>query len=168
MASSRVSAMMTPLPRANPVGLDDLGQGGGFGVGEGFGEVFKHAAGGGGDVVPRHQVLGEDLAALDHGGVFLGAKAGDPGFGEGVHGAQHQRIVRRHHGEVDTVGLGEVHLGGDVLGADGHENRIALHAGVAGEGINRIHPRALFEGADDGMFAASAADDHELHGDTSN
>ena len=119
-------------------------------------------------MVPRHQVLGEDLAALDHGGVFPGAKAGDPGFGEGVHGAQHQRVVRRHHGEVDTVGLGEVHLGGDVLGADGHENRIALHAGVAGEGINRIHPRATFEGADDGMFAASAADDHELHGDTSN
>ena len=37
LASSRVSAMMTPLPSAKPVGLDDLGQGRCFGVGEGFG-----------------------------------------------------------------------------------------------------------------------------------
>ena len=77
-----------------------------------------------------------------------------------VHAAQGQGVVRGHDGEVNGVGLGEVHDFPDVLGPDGRDaHRVLGDAAVAGESVDGFNLGVLFQLFDDGVLAASAADD---------
>jgi hypothetical protein len=57
------------------------------------------------------------------------------------------------------MGLGEVHDFADVLGPDFRDaDRVGGDAAVAGEGVDGLRLGILFQFFDDGVFAASAAD----------
>ena len=83
---------------------------------------------------------------------------------ETVHTAQGQGVIRRHHGEVDGVGLGELHDGGDVLSADlGNAHGVLGDAAVARQGVNGLYAGIFFQLFDNGVLAATAADDQKIH-----
>ena len=84
---------------------------------------------------------------------------------EPVHATQSQGVVRRHHGKVDGVRLGKVHNGGDVLGANLRDaDGILCDAAVARQGVNGLHTGIFFQLFDNGVLAATAADDQKIHG----
>ena len=151
------------LAQGQAVGLHHRGQGAGLHIGQGGFRTVKYLVGGGGDAVAPHQVLGKHFAALDGGGVLRGAEAEDPGGLQSVHRPQHQGIVGGHHGEIHRVGPHELHNGGDVLGADGHALGVGGDAAVAGQGVDGLRPWVLLELLNDGVFAASAANDQNVH-----
>ena len=157
-----------PLAQGQPVGLDDGGEGhaGAPETVQGRGGVVKDLIPGGGDAVLFHQVLGEDLAGLDAGGLGAWPKAGDAGLVEPVHAPQGQGVVRRHHGETNGMGSGEVHDFVNVPGSDlRHAHRVGGNAAVAGEGVDGLNGGILFQLFDDGVFAAAAADYKQIHND---
>ena len=151
------------LAQGQAVGLHHDGRALRADVGEGGVHVRKGLIFGGGDVVALHQVLGEDLAGLNDGGVGPGAEGGDAGGLQGVHHAQGQRIVGGDHHEIDGVGGGpgrhHVHVGG----LDGHALGQGGDAAVAGGAVELLHVRALGEGPDNGVFTAAAADHKNIH-----
>ena len=64
---------------------------------------------------------------------------------EPVHAAQGQGVVRRHHGKADLMGLGKVHDGGDIFGADLWDAHGVLgDAAVARQGVNGLHAGIFF------------------------
>ena len=153
------------LAQRQAVGLDDDGEGGGFQILQRLGGVVEDLVAGGGDAVLLHQVLGEHLAGLDAGGLGIRAEAGDARLVKPVHAAQGQGIVRSHHSEIDIMGLGEVHDGGNVLGTDLRDaHRVLGDAAVAGQGVDGLHAGIFFQFLDNGVLAATAADDQKIHG----
>ena len=114
-----------------------------------------------------HQLLGKSLAAFDDGGVFLRTEAGDSQLVQHIHAAGHQGIVRCDDGVVDVMGGCKGTDGGQVGGCDGNTFGLLCHAAVAGQGVNQLYVRVFLEGADDGMFSAAAADQHQFHRITS-
>ena len=146
------------LAQGQTVGLDDRGDGGGFQILEGSVQIIEDLVLCRGDAVFLHQVLGEDLAALNDGCVGAGAKAGNPLFRQRVHSAKDQRIVRRDHRIIDLVLRGKFHNPGNIRGADGNADRIGGNTAVSGQGVNRFHGRILFQLFDDGVFPSAAAD----------
>ena len=145
------------LAQRQTVGLDDGGDGSGFQILQCLAHIVEYLVFGGGDAVFLHQVLGEDLAALDDGGVGVGSEAGDTLFVQCIHTAQHQRIVGSHHGVVNGV----LHSEGDDFvnfrSADGHAGSVLRDAAVAGEGEDFRDLGVLFQGADDGVFPSATA-----------
>ena len=153
------------LAQSQTVGLDHHGQGAGLHIVHRGGSIGEHLILRRGDPVFFHQVLGKDLAALNDGGLRLRAEAGDPSGLQRVHRTQHQRIVRRHHGEVNAVGLGKVHLRGNILRADLRDaHSVSSDAAVAGSAVDRLHSGILFQFFDDGVLTAAAADNQKVHG----
>ena len=104
-----------------------------------------------------HQILGKDLTAFDDGGVGPGAEAGDALFFQGVHTAQNQRIVGSHHCVVNGVFHGEGYDFVNLRSADGDTGGICGNAAVAGQGVDGFHLGIFLQGADDGVFPATAA-----------
>lgn len=98
------------LAQGQAVGLDHGGDGGGLEISQRLVHVVKDGVLGGGDVVFLHEVLGEDLAALQDGGSLVGAEAGNADGFQPVHRAQDQGIVGGNDREINGVVLGE---GGD-------------------------------------------------------
>ena len=110
-----------------------------------------------------HQVFGEHLAALDDGGVLSGAEAGNTLFLQRVHGAQHQRIVRRHHGIVNLFFYGKSDNSVNIRCAHIDAGGVPGDAAVAGQSKNFRDGRIFLQLADDGVFPSAAADNHNLH-----
>ena len=88
--------------RGEAVGFDHDGCALFFNIGLGGIAIGKGSVGCRRDMVFLHEVFGEDLAALDDGGVGSGAEAGDTGFIQGIHRTQHQIRYRR---AVDLLGM---------------------------------------------------------------
>ena len=82
-------ATMTPLPRARPSALTTVGMGRGLEIGQRLVHVVKDCVVGGGNAVFLHQVLGEDLAALQNGGSLVRGRSREcPLASSRVHRAQ--------------------------------------------------------------------------------
>ena len=132
---------------------------------EGLGGVVKGLVGGGGDAVFLHQVLGKDLGRLDPGGRLVGAEGGDAHRRQRVHHAEGQGVVLGDHDVVEGLLFGKgdhrLHVGGlDVLA-----NGVIADAAVAGGAPDLGAGRALFQGADDGVLTAAAANYQNFHSD---
>ena len=83
---------------------------------------------------------------------------------QAVHTAQSQRIVGSDHGEINGVRLGKVHDGGDVLGTDfGNTDSVSCNAAVAGQSIDGFHGGIFFQLLDNGVLAATAANNEKVH-----
>ena len=151
------------LAEREPVRLDDGRHRRGFDIRERRVHVGKDLVGGGRDAVFFHQILGKDLAALDDRGLFLRPEAGDTGGFERVDRAQNERIVRRDDGETDFFLDGEFHHAVDVFRADVNAHGVSRDAAVTGQTIDYVNFSALLECFDDRVFAAPAADNHDIH-----
>ena len=151
------------LAQGQTVGLDDRGDGGGFQILEGGGHIVEHFIFRRGDAVLLHQILGEDLAALDDGGIGPGTEAGNALGFQSIHSTQHQRIVRSNDRIVDLVLHSKFRDLGNVRCPDGHADRVPCDAAVAGQGIDNLYGLIFFQLLDDGVLTTAAADYKDFH-----
>ena len=131
-------------------------------------ELVEGAVLGGGDVVTRHQTLGEVLGALDLRGGLGRAERLDAGFLEIVDDALDQRHLGADEHPVVFVVLDEVDHRRvvrrvDPLGADAVE----LHARIAGGHSHLVDAAATQQRVGDGMFTGTRTDNQNLHSHTS-
>ena len=126
---------------------------------QGLFRVSEDLVGRGGNAVFLHQVLGEDLAALDDGGVRAGTEAGDALLFQRVHTAQHQRIVRCDNSVIDLRAAGESDDAFDVRRLHVDADSVRRDTAVARQGVDRLHGGILLQFFDDRMLAAATADD---------
>ena len=145
------------LAERQTVGLDDDGDIAGL-------DVLVSVLGPAEDLVERgryavlvHEVLGEDLAAFDDGGVRPGTEAGHPGGLESVHAARHERVVGSHDSVISRVRLGELDYLVYLHRAYGHALGVGLHSGVAGKSPYMLHGRVFVKLLDDGVLPAASA-----------
>jgi hypothetical protein len=132
-------------------------------VGSGAGGVAEGAEIGRGDVGVAEEVLAEDLARFELGGLLARPERLDAGGAHRVDDAGGQRRLGADDGQVDGVVLGELHQRGDVGIADGDVLSVDRRAGIAGGDEDAFDPRALFDFPGEGVFASAAADNHDLH-----
>ena len=116
----------------------------------------RHAAGG-------HDLLGEDLAALELRGLLVGAEDGQAVLLEEVGEARHERRLRPDDGEVDLLAAGEVEQRRQVVGGDRDVVGLCGGAGVARGAEDAVRERGLGEGMDEGVFSAAAAHHEDAH-----
>ena len=151
------------LAQGQAVGLDDRRNGGGFQVPKGRVHIAEDLILRRGNAVLLHQILGEDLAALDDGGVGLGAEAGNALAVQGIHRPQDQRIVWGHNGVIDLILYRKIYNFPNIRCPDGNADRVLRHAPVAGEGVYCFYGLIFFQLLDDGVLPPAAADYQNLH-----
>lgn len=146
------------LAQGQAVSLHHDGRALGLNVGQSRGELCKGLILCGWNVVLGHQILGKDFAGLDDGGVRPGAEGGNARILQGIHHAQGQGIVRRHHYKINGMGLGpghhSIHVGGgegDTLGQGGD-------TAVAGGAVKLFHLLTFRQCPGDGVLPPAAAD----------
>ena len=133
-------------------------------VGTGSSRVGKDCVARSRDIVFVHQLLGKRLAGLNDRRLCVRAEAGHACGGQGVHRPQRQRVIRRHYGIIDAMGLCKCRLRGDVLRADlRHANGIGGYAAVSRQAVDHLYRRVLPELFDNGVLTPAAANNQELH-----
>ena len=130
-----------------------------FHIGQSGVHVGKGLIFGGGDVVLLHQVLGEDLAGLNDGGVRGGAEGRDTRRLHGVHHAQSQGIIGGYHHKIHGVALGPLHHAVHVGGGDGNALGDGFNAAVAGGAVEPGDMGALGQLPADGVLPPASAYD---------
>ncbi len=118
----------------------------------------------GGDAGLAHELLGEDLGALDAGGGAGGAEDLQACLPEALADAPDQGGLGSDHGQVYLVLPGKVAQGDEVVHGDVRYLRYAGYAGVAGGGEHLGGERARGQGLNQGVLPPPAADDHHPHG----
>ena len=108
------------------------------------------------NAVLLHQVLGEDLAAFDDGSRLVRTECRDASFIQRIHTAQHQRIVRCYHCEVDCVILRKIHNRIDILRADVYAGCVRCNPAVSRQRKDFFYRFIFFQFLDDGMLTAAA------------
>ena len=151
------------LAGGEAVGLDDDGRAlgrdvgaGGVGVGEGLARGGRRAAGGA-------DLLGEGLGAFEPRRLAARAEGGDAGGAQDVGDALGERRLGADHHEVDGV---LAHEGEDLVAVEdveGDAGRLLGDAGVAGGAPEPVALRVLREGPGQGVLAAAAAEDEDVH-----
>ena len=109
-----------------------------------------------------HQLLGEELRALEPGGLGAGAEGGDPGLLERVDDPLDQR---RLGPDDDEVGLLLARRRDDafgVLGGDLEAAGVGRDPGIARSAQHLARLRRARERAHDRVLASPAADDQDL------
>ena len=108
---------------------------------------------GGGDVVAREKILGEDLAAFELGGGLYWTEDGAAVLAELIDDAVDEWGFRAHYSQVNAV------LGGELeVVAASQAGRRLRDSRIAGGGIYTFHRRALREAPGEGVFAAAGSD----------
>ena len=160
---SGTSRYSDALAQGEPVGLDDGGQRRGLKIVQRRLHLGKGLVCRGGDLITVHQILGKSLAALDNGGLFVGAEAGNARRLKRVDRAEYERIIRRDNGKIDRVCLCKFDDDGDIFGADGNALGVRGDAAVAGQGPDVGDGGTFAQLADDGMLAPARADNNQIH-----
>ena len=119
--------------------------------------------GAGGDAAVGHDLLGEDLAALELRGHAVGAEHGEAVLLEEVGEADHERRLGTYDGEVDLLAAGEVEQRRQVVGGDGDVVGLGGGSGVARGAEDAVRERGLGEGMDEGVLSAAAAHHEHAH-----
>ena len=70
---------------------------------------------------------------------------------------------RRHNGVIDLHGFRESHYAVNIRRLDVHAGRVRRNAAVARQGVDRLHGRILLQLLDDGVLAAAAANNKDIH-----
>ena len=153
------------LASREAVRLDHDGRPAAANVALGRSGIHEGFAGRGGNVVARHERLGERLGAFEAGGRLGRAEAGQPAGIEDVADARHEQRLRADQREVHAFGGGEVSKGVRVR-VDCHVADLAALGG--GARIAWGHEHALHLGGARGrpgerVFAPAAADHQHLH-----
>ena len=107
-------------------------------------------------------MLREYLGGFEAGAVGFGTVGGDAGGEEGIDEAEGERDFGADDDEVDFLGLGEGDETGDVVGGDGEAGDVLGDAGVAGGGDDAGVRGGGEEGFNEGVFAATGADDEDV------
>ena len=113
-------------------------------------------------VAAVEDLLAEDLAALELGRPGGGTEDSQPGGGEGIDDARHQRRFGPDDGEVDAAILGQFQKPGNIGGGDGHIFGNGRRARVSGGDQHFGAVANQFPGQ--GVFAAAAANDQNSAG----
>ena len=143
--------MMTPFPSASPSAFL------GFDVVYRVLRLVKDLVSGGGDAVFLHELLREDLAALDDGGVLSRTEGSESLFLEPVDHAEHQRVVGRDEDDVRLQLLSGFDDAFDVCRFDRQVLADGGGSAVAGSAPELAAVGAFFEAVGDGVFASAAA-----------
>ena len=119
--------------------------------------VVEHLIRRAGNTVFLHEFLGENLAALDNGSLFVGTEGTDALFVQRIHHAEYQRVVRRDEYAVHGEFFSERHHAVNVRRGDIEHFRILGNAAVARRAVDFVHVGTFFELADNRMFTTAAA-----------
>ena len=152
------------LAGGQPVGLDHDGRALRVDVGMRGGGIGEGAEGRGGNVVARHELLGEILRAFELGGGLGRAEYLQPGGAEGVDHAGRQRRFRADHGERDVrLAADEFNQRGNVRQWHVVEPVLGRRAAVAGRDEDLRDAGGLRELPGQSVFASAGADDEKFH-----
>ena len=127
--------------------------------------VGEGLAGGGGGAAGGADFLGEGLGGLEAGGGAAGAEGEDAALAQDVGDAFGEGGLGADHHEIDGVFGAE---GEDLLAVEdveGDAGRLLGDAGVAGGAPEAVAFRVLREGPGQGVLAAAAAEDEDVHGE---
>jgi hypothetical protein len=111
----------------------------------------------------RHEILGEDLAALETGGSGGRTKDRQPSRRKEVDDAPVERQFRADDGQLDLFADRHVEQPVDVPGIDGDRSGESGDAGVARRAQHRRHRAVAAEGPNESVLTATAADDEDFH-----
>jgi hypothetical protein len=112
--------------------------------------------------VPRHELLGERLAALEARGRARRPERGDAPGRERVDEAERERRLGADDHEVDRKRLRERDLRLDVARARAVALRDARDAGIAGRGVHFM--KGAGQAPRERVFACAGSDDEDAHG----
>lgn len=144
------------------VGFDDDRNRARAKVGERGGDFGEEGGGSGGNFVLQQDLLRENLGGFEASAVGFGTVNGDAGCEEFVGEAEGERDFGADDDEVDFLALGEGDEAGDVVGGDGEAGDVLGDAGVAGSGDDAGLRGGGEESFDEGVFAATGADDEDV------
>jgi len=113
--------------------------------------------------VPRQQLLGESLAALEFGGALVGAEDDQTVGLELVDEAGNQGLLRADDGEVDLFLDGEGEEPLDIMRRNVDADCISSDAVIAGRAVDLFDQRTPFHLPDQCVFTSPAADDQYSH-----
>jgi hypothetical protein len=149
------------------VGLEHDGVAVGPGPDEGlaFRQVHHRPAGGAGNAVADHEVLGEGLAPLQPGRGGLVAEDRHPRGPHRIGHARHQGRLGAHHHQVGAVGGAPARHDRRILRVQG-EARAQFGQAVAAGDRDQLHGRGRsLELQGHRIFPAAGAEEQNLHGD---
>ncbi len=104
-----------------------------------------------------HQLLGEDLAPLQLGGIAAGAEDPQALALEGIDDPVDQRLLGADDGQSHPLALGELDQGAGVAHLLGDVVRVERRARVAGGAVDRPDPRRLLQFPAEGVLPPSFA-----------
>ena len=125
--------------------------------------VLEAAIGGGGDVVPGADILGEALGAFKLGREFRGAEDLDADGAEIIGKACDQRALRPHHDQGDGLGFAKCDDCPVIADIDISDAGELCYAGIAGGAKQRVAQRAGGDRPGQRMFAATGANEKNVH-----
>ena len=153
------------LARRQPIGLDhqrcthlaDEGFGG-IGIGEAL-------VAGRGDGMPGQEILGKGLGTFQLRRRLPGSKAGQARRREQIADAQNQRHFRADDGQIDMMRLGKPEQVRRIIGGDRYIGHLGFQGGarIARRDVDIADPAGLRHLPGQGMFAATAANDQDIH-----
>ena len=117
----------------------------------------------GGHAGVGHDLFGEGLAALEPRGLGRRAEHEQAVFGEQVGDARHERRLGADHGQVDAFAPGKRQQSLEIGAVDVDRVGLLGDAGVAGRAEHPAGERRGAEGMNEGVLAATAADNQNAH-----
>ena len=146
----------------SPFGADDEGDLAREDVVLGVGGRSEDPVVGGRDSGLAHQLLGEDLAPFQFGGVAAGAEDPQPLALEGVDDPAGERVFRADDRQADSFALGELDQGPEVAGFDRDVVGVEGRPGVPRRAVDRVDAGRLLEFPAKGVFPPPLADDEDF------
>lgn len=147
------------------IGFNDNGRALSLNVGLGGFDFSKRLIGRGRDAMPRHEIFTEGLGSLELSGALGRTEAGQVLPSEGIDDAKYERRFRSYDRKAHGVPLGEFDQPGDIVCSNGNVGN-ALFPGrsrIAGRDKDLIGEGRLGGLPGQGMFAATAANDQDIH-----
>jgi hypothetical protein len=111
----------------------------------------------------QHELLGEDLAALELCRIARTAEDRDPGLLQAIGESGHQRLLRPDDDQVVALGHGVLDQRIDVAGADRDRLRLLCDSGVARSATQRFNLGAAGQGPGQRVLPATATYEQDLH-----
>ena len=108
-----------------------------------------------GDIVARHELLGEILRGFQLRSTFGGAKNFQPGCLEGIHNTRSQRRFRPDNGEMDFLVLRKLDEAWYIAQGNIHQPIFMRRARITGRNVDALHTRVLREPPGERVFAAA-------------